>query len=424
MFLLYNVLVAVLAPLWLPWMWLRARRRADPPNWAERFGNYPFKSGKGVKRVWFHAVSVGEVIAAKPILRAVKEGLPDHEIVLSVTTSSGHKTAEDQAVGLYDHLVYFPVDVLRYQMAAMTRVRPSVVAIMETELWLNFLWIAKQLGARTLLVNGRISDRNFSKSKHLAFFYRSLFRLVDRVLAQSEEDRERLVALGAKGVEVFGNSKFDQALEGLDGDASELRKELGLPPNRKVIVIGSTRDEEEERLVIEAVRQLGAGSVSVIHAPRHVERGEAIAERAAKVLGGAARRSLGETGDYLVLDTYGELAKAYALADVVVVGGGFSDLGGQNIIQPLALGKPVLHGPHMQNFREAADAAQQAGATRVCADSDVLASEMRRLLADEAERKRMGEAASRLIRASAGAGKRYAEAIIQEAIAVEKGLKK
>lgn len=415
MFLLYNLVLTFTALFWVPWMLLRTAKRAEKPNWDERTGKYPITYSKGAKRVWLHAVSVGEVVAAQPILKELRSLLPDYQIVLSVTTSSGHRIAREQATGLYDHLVYFPLDVPRFQLIAMRSVRPHVVAIMETELWLNFLWAAKVVGARTLVLNARISDRSFPRARWFAFFYRSLFEKVDRVLAQSEQDRVRLSALGAKNVEVFGNCKFDQALEALDTDPGAVREELKIPGGRKVIVIGSTRGEDEEALVIEAIRKIGLAGTVVVHAPRHLERVPELCREVEKAFAHVARRSLGETGDYIVLDTYGELAKVYAIADVVVVGGGFGDYGGQNILQPLALGKPVLHGPHMQNFRDASLAASKAGATLLCSTADDLAEALSSLLGDDEKRSTMGDAAAQMIRASAGASRRYAEAIAAEA---------
>ncbi len=413
MFLLYNLLLTIFSPFWVPWMLWRSSRRKEKPNWAERQGDFPIKPEKGAKRLWIHAVSVGEVVAALPVLRRVRAKLPDHEIVLSVTTSSGHQTAREKAADLFDHLVYFPLDVPRFQVAAMSRVRPRAVVIMETELWFNFLWAARSFRATTLLINGRISDRSFARARFFRFFFRSMLRNVDRCLMQSERDVDRIAALGATSAEAFGNCKFDEAADGLDADPDEWRANLGLIPNRPVLVIGSTRSESEEALVLDAVAKVGLDRIQVIHAPRHLERAESLASEVAKRFGSSARRSRGQSGAYLILDTYGELNKVYSTADLVVIGGGFDDLGGQNLIQPLAHGKPVLHGPHMQNFRDVADSAQRAGATRTCADANELAAEFETLLQDEAIRRQMGEAAAQWVRANLGASERYAEAIAQ-----------
>lgn len=411
MFLLYNFLLTILSPIWVPWMLVRSARRAEKPNWAERQGDFPIKADKDSRRIWIHAVSVGEVVASIPILRELRGLLPGHEIVLSVTTSSGHQTARQQAAEWIDHLVYFPIDVPRFQLAAMSRVRPKVVAVMETELWLNFLWAAKEFDVATLLINGRISDRSFPRAKRFGWFYRNLLGYVDQCLMQTQQDVERILLLGAQSARKLGNAKFDQALDAVGGDASRWRTELGLPPDRPVVVVGSTRGEEEEAFVLEAIQKLGNSRVSVVHAPRHLERVPELAEAVQARFGRVGLRSKGEGGSYVLLDTYGELAQVYAVADIVVVGGGFANHGGQNLLQPLALGKPVLHGPHMQNFAEVAAAAREVGATRVCDTPGELANALRELIEAPACRLKMGRAAGAFIADNAGASRRYAEAI-------------
>lgn len=413
MFLLYNLILTLFSPFWVPWMLWRASKRKEKPNWRERSGDFEIKPDKTKRRIWVHAVSVGEVVAVMPILRLTKQKLPNHEIVLSVTTSSGHQTAREKANGLFDHLVYFPIDVPRFQVAAMSRIRPEVVAVMETELWFNFLWAAKSFRAKTLLINGRISDRSFARSRKFKFFFQALLKNVDRCLMQTGADRERVLALGAPEAEVLGNCKFDQALEGLDADPGEWKKELGLDSRRPVLVIGSTRSESEENLVLDAIASVGLETIQVVHAPRHLERAAPLAEEVQRRFGVSARRSLKEKGAYLILDTYGELNSVYSVADVVVIGGGFDDLGGQNLIQPLAHGKPVLHGPHMQNFRDSAEMARAAGASRVCTTAEELAKTIGSLLENEPARRQMGEAARQLVQENLGASERYADAIYQ-----------
>jgi 3-deoxy-D-manno-octulosonic-acid transferase len=377
------------------------------------------------RRIWVHAVSVGEVVAATPILRELRATLPAHEILLSVTTSSGHQTAREKAAGLFDHLVYFPIDVARFQLAAIQRVRPDVVAIMETELWMNFLWAAKTFDVRTVLMNGRISDRSFPRSRKLRFFYQALLKDVDRCLMQSETDAERIRALGAREAEVLGNCKFDQAVEGLDADPEEWRRQLGLEPGRPVVVVGSIRAEEFAFLA-QAIANFRTPHWIV--APRHLERTKELVDKllSAEFTGDAPSasiglRSEGKSGDVIILDTYGELAKVYSVADVTVVGGGFANLGGQNILQPLAHGKPVLYGKHMQNFRDVAAMATEAGAGAVCETPNALNTEIEKLLGDTAARTRMGIAAAELVRRNVGASRRYAEAIADEVVRGGKG---
>lgn len=414
MYWLYNILIILFAPIWAPWMWWRARKRKEQPNWAERQGKLDLPARKDGKRIWVHAVSVGEVIASLPVLRETKQRLPDYEIVLSVTTSSGHQTAEDQADGLYDHLIYMPIDLARFQLSAMQQVRPSVVVVMETELWFNFLWAAKIFDAKTLLVNGRISDRSYPRSRKLAFFYRSLLKEMDRCLMQTETDAARIKELGGQNVEVMGNTKFDQAAE----TASALT--LALDPNKLTVVVGSTRDEFEERYVVDELKPL-MDRIQVIHAPRHIERAEALGTYVANTIGSTAYRAKEESGPYLILDTYGELAGAYGVADVAIIGGGFSNLGGQNLIQPLAQGVPVIHGPHMQNFRDVAEMAQKVGATITCLEPGELTRAVQSLIEQPDLRQRMGQAAQSLVQQNLGASARYADAIAAAAIAADAG---
>jgi 3-deoxy-D-manno-octulosonic-acid transferase len=334
---------------------------------------------------------------------------------LSVTTSSGHQTAREAEPGLFDHLVYFPIDVARFQLSAMQKVRPDVVAVMETELWMNCLWAAKVMGARTVLVNGRISDKNFRISRHLRFYYKALLKDMDKCLMQSQFDLERIQFLGAKDATVLGNIKFDQAVQGLDADPAEWKQKLVLDVSKPTLIFGSTRGVEEERLVIQAVKLVGADRVNVIHAPRHLERVDALAAMVREEMGSVALRSKGESGPYMILDTYGELSSIYCVADVVVIGGGFENLGGQNLIQPLAHGKPVLHGPHMQNFRDSSAMADACGAAQICSTADELAAAIRALLDDPVKRQAMGNAAKQLVQENLGATRRYAEAIAMEA---------
>lgn len=415
MFVLYNLLLTLFSPIWLPWMIWRARQRKETVNWKERQGSYKLPPRGDRRRVWFHAVSVGEVVAALPVLRELRDVLPTHDIVLSVTTSSGHQTARDQAEGLYDHLIYFPIDVARFQLAAMQQVRPDVVVIMETELWMNFLWAAKTFDARTMLINGRISDRSFPRSQKIAFFYRALLANVDRCLMQSATDVERIKALGAKSAEVLGNTKFDQGMDGVTADPAYWRKQLGVAESRPVVLVGSLRLEEFEFFAASLTDELLASAQWIV-APRHIEK-VADLERALGSRSLTLRSKGGtlESSGVLILDSYGELAQLYAIADVAIVGGGFANLGGQNVIQPLAVGLPVIHGPHMQNFRDVASLASHAGASKIASTPAELGAAVRELLADATERKKMGLAASELVKQNLGASRRYAQAIAHEA---------
>jgi len=420
MFFLYNFLVPILSPIWAPWMLFRSWRRKEQPVWKERTGTYNFaKPDPDRPRLWLHAVSVGEVIAALPILRELKSRGENIEVVLSVTTSSGHQTAREQAKGLADHLIYFPIDVLRFQMSAMQQMQPKVVAIMETELWMNHLWSAKVFDAETFLINGRISDRAFPRSSKIRPFYQTLFKSLDHALMQTPRDAERITSLGAKGVEVLGNSKFDQAAAMASKSPNEWRAELGVEPGRKCVTVGSMRAEEFAS-VGPALIDLARQGIQVVVAPRHLER----APELLAVLGPETpRRSEGGrmAGNLLILDTYGELGEVYGIADLAVIGGGFADLGGQNLIQPMALGVPVVCGPHMQNFRDVAEAAVTAGAA-VFSSAATLADDVRRLLDDPERRAAASASARELVTTNLGASARYVDALLRAITAGSKNV--
>lgn len=407
MIFLYGLLQVLLAPIWVPWMWWRARKRGGAMDWGERTGNLRIQLDMGRPRIWFHAVSVGEVIAARPILREIRALRPDAQIVLSVTTTSGHDTARSQAEGLYDHLVFFPIDIARFVLAALMRVKPTVVAIMETELWMNFLAVGKNLRAHTMLINGRISNRSFPRSMRLKFFYNALLSNLDECLMQTEMDASRIRDLGARSAEVVGNCKFDEALP-TGKNRAEWRAELAITEEDFVIVIGSTRGADEERIILEALAPMRE-EIKIIFAPRHLER----ADEVAAAIGTVARRSRGETGPLLLLDTYGELSSVYAAADVAIIGGSFAPYGGQNLIQALGQGVPVLHGPHMDNFQSAAREAIDAGASRMVeASAESLRAAILELRENAPLRLQMGAAGRRLVETSAGASRRYAQAIV------------
>jgi 3-deoxy-D-manno-octulosonic-acid transferase len=415
MFLLYNLVLTILSPFWIAWMLFRTAQRKEKPIWGERFGNYPFEFRKDRKRIWIHAVSVGEVVATIPVLKQLKSLLPDYDLVLSVTTSSGHQTAIDRAKGLYDYLVYFPIDVTRFALVAMQRVQPAVVLTIDTELWRNFVFAAKAFRATTMLVNGRISDRSFPLAHFFRFFYRDLLKDVDICLMQTQVDADRITALGGHNVSLMGNVKFDQAVDGLDADPVEWREKLNLRTGLPVIVIGSTRGAEEEAFVLKGIRDYGFEKLAVIHAPRHLERVPDLVALATKEGAQVARRSKGETGNYIILDTYGELGQVYSVADIAIIGGGFAKLGGQNLMQPLAHGKPVIHGPFMHNFRDVAQLASEAGATRTVRTPAELTACLSELLEAPDLRQRMGEAATAIIAKNTGASERCARAIAEAA---------
>lgn len=415
MFWLYNIFLLVTSPIWIPILIVKARRRGPAPIWRELQGNYAIEPRSGGKRVWIHAVSLGEVMAAKVIVAKLAAIAPHLEIVVTSTTSTGLEAARKH-LGEYATAVFaFPIDVARFQLAALTRVRPSVCVVVETELWMNFLTIAKNMGIRTMVVNGRISPRSFRRSRWIRFFMRAVTAKLDRCLVQTERDAERFAAYGATSLEVMGNAKFDQAALSPSLTPDEWRVELGIPRGFQALVIGSTRSPEEEEFVLSALSKLDLSRTAVVWAPRHPERAPAILAAVSDAMDATpARRSNGEKGTFLVLDTVGELAEVYSIADVVVVGGGFGGHGGQNILQPLAHGKPVIHGIHMDNFAEVVAQTTAIGASQMVSSPEELGKAIVDLLEDDSKRQDMGEAARQFVSRNLGASERYAQAIAEE----------
>lgn len=412
----YNLLLILLFPLLLPWLlWRRAKGKEDAARWGERWGAYPDLAAPGkTPRIWLHAVSVGETMAAAAVLRALRERFPDAHILLTTITVTGQEVAAKRPEA--DTVLYFPLDFPWAARRALDRARPDLVLLMEGEIWPNFLVAARRGGARIAVVNGRLSDRKLPQWRRIAPLIAGGLRAVDRFAMQSDEDARRIVSLGVdpQRVGVLGNTKFDESSVPLDAPArAALRRDLGIPAAAPVLVCGSTREstvggEDEEALVARAVLRIRERfpELHLVVAPRHVERADAVVA----ALPGAARRSRGEQGPDLVLDTYGELARVYAVADVAFVGGSLVPWGGQSVFQPLAQGVPALFGPHMNNQRDIAALARSEGVGFEVADADGLAEAVCRLLSlPAAERADLSHRARALIERNQGAAGRCAD---------------
>jgi 3-deoxy-D-manno-octulosonic-acid transferase len=283
---------------------------------------------------------------------------------------------------------------------------------METELWFNMLFWAKEVGAKVMLVNGRLSPKSTNTYAWVSPYPKACFRLMDRVLMQTQEYADRARFLGARDPEVIGNTKFDAQIEIDPGARESWRTELGIPADAMCVVVGSTRSDEEEALVIGALQAADTGELYVVHAPRHPDTAKGLSDAAARAFSSVGFRSKRDHARYLVLDTFGELSQVYSAADIAIVGGGFGNTGGQNIIEPMAHGKPVLHGANMFNFAEVARLSLTAGATRECVDQAALTLALKELIQDPALREKMGASGRELVQANAGASQKYAEAIL------------
>ena len=387
----------------------------------ERWGHLPDGIDPGGRpSIWIHAVSVGEVQAARTLIAGLRDRYPGHRLWLSTTTRTGRAVAA--GIEAVDGLFYFPLDLPPAVDRVLDRVRPVLFIAVDTELWPNLLRRCARRGVRTVLVNGRISDRSYPRYRLVRRWFRRVLADMDRCCAQSDESARRLVDLGAPAerVVVTGNLKFDALPAPRPGSApgdGDLLRALGVAADRPVLVAASTHPGEEGP-VLDAFRRLRArapGLVLVL-APRHPERGAEAAALAAKRGLAAVRRSRppddGAGGaDVVVLDTVGELPALFRVATVVFVGGSLVPAGGHNVIEPASWGRPVVFGPHMENFAEIAELFLANRAARRVASAVELAPVLAGLLADPRRRAELGTAARSLVEANRGAAARSLDEI-------------
>jgi 3-deoxy-D-manno-octulosonic-acid transferase len=396
MYLLYEVALYLVLILGLPFFLLR---RKYASTFSERMGHY--RTASRGHDVWIHAVSVGETLAAKPVVDEIVRMRPETTIVFTTTTATG----QAQAKRLFPAatVTYFPLDFSVAVKRFLNHHRPKLFAAMETEIWPNATRLVAARGMRLVLANGRISDRSFPRYRMARPIVARVLRHYDAILAREAQDAERFRAIGAEGVEVAGNVKFDYVPDErpLDFDL------LALAAGRPIIVLGSTMEGEDEALLPE-VLPLGA---FVVVAPRKPERFDVVAGLAA-----FARRStcpLPPAPRALLLDTIGELARVYRHATVAFIGGSLVPTGGHNPIEPAAVGVPVCFGPHMSNFREIASVFLRNGAAREVSNAKEAAAFMRQMIDDPATRRAMGERGRRTVEENRGAAERTARRIVE-----------
>jgi len=399
MFLLYEALLVLGLLLALPYFLITGILRGKYlANFPERMGF--FRSPASTHDLWIHAVSVGETIAARPVVDEILRRRPQTSIVFTTTTITG----QAQARRLFPHatITYFPFDFAMSVKRFLAHHRPRAFATMETEIWPNATRLSRARGLRLLLANGRISDRSFPRYRLARPIVARVLRHYERILAREETDRERFVAIGARAeaVEVSGNVKFDYV-----PDERPLEFPLEeLAAGRKVLVLASTMPGEDE-LLIPAAQALKDWLVIV--APRKPERFELVA---ALLPEGSVRRSSFAVGrsSFLLLDSIGELARVFRHADAAFIGGSLlPGVGGHNPIEAGAVSVPVCFGPYMSNFREiAATFLRHDAASEVRSAAEVVAFAAR---ADEA----MGERARQVVEQNRGAAARTANRIIE-----------
>ncbi len=412
--LLYNIAIFLLLPFILGWFFLRQFGGKKLRGWKEKMGLAP----RGEGAIWVHAVSVGETMAAKPIVENLKRLVEEKEIYLSVTTTTGMETAKRHLRDLAK-LFYFPLDIFPCPLIALRRLKPRVIALVETEVWPNLIFWARLLNIPLLLVNGRISDDSLVKMRALKFFFAPLLEQMT-LFMQSERDAKRAFQSGGRNVKVVGNSKFDQVALSKDLSKLEnLKNLLKIEEDEEILVAGSTHPGEEE-MVLDAYwnARLSFPHLRLILAPRHPERMEEVESLLSKRGFTYVKRSrlpleALDKNAVILIDTVGELFTLYGLCTVAFVGGSLVPKGGHNILEPLAWGKPVLFGPYMHNFRDITDLAKQAEVGIEVRNSKELSEKVKALLGEASLRKEIAKSAERLIETMQGASKAYAQAIAE-----------
>jgi 3-deoxy-D-manno-octulosonic-acid transferase len=433
MYFLYRVLTAVGMLVLAPCFALRGWRRGDP--WRalrERLGILPAEisartvatSGIGLGgaeipkdgAVWIHAVSVGEVLAAQPLVEGLKRRYPGRLIFVSTTTETGQRLARERLQSA-DGVLYFPLDWVVAVRRAIRTIRPAVVIIMETEIWPNFLREARRGGVPVIFANARISERSFARFLRWKFavgeFFAQALNDASVFLAQTAEDAKRLNEMGApeERIEVTGNLKYDSEPPVIGPFSLWLKDEVARQDRWPVIVAGSVVEGEEEAVIAayDAVQRQWRRALLIL-APRKPDRFDAAAVIVG--VGGwhVVRRSaldlaapLDENADVLLLDSIGELAGLYSMADAVFVGGSLVRAGGHNILEPAWFGRPPIFGTSMENFREMAAQFLDARAGIQVRSSEQLGKVWVQMIEDDAARERMGKAARELSERNRGA---------------------
>ena len=416
MYSLYSALVLAVAVIASPWFVYQALRyKKYVGSLRQRMGYLPVSFNMDADRsIWIHAVSVGEVLTARPLISDLKRRYPELRMFLSTTTLAGQQLARRNVQDV-DAVFYFPFDLGIFVRRTLNLVRPRLFVMMETEIWPNLLRECRARGIKTAIVNGRLSPKSFPRYRMVRPMMRRVLDDIDKFCVQSEESARRFIELGADPgrVVVTGSLKFDSldlpstALQARARD--RVLRYFRVPPSRPVIMAGSTM-KGEEAAVFRAFRRVRstAPNALLILAPRNPER-FAEAEQLARAEGWkVARRSdlaidAEPRVDIVVLDTIGELATLYQVATVVFVGGSLVATGGHNVLEPAVFGKPIIFGPHMENFFEIADTFVSNGGGVQIAGEHELEEAFISLMGDPVRRARLGAAARALVEANRGA---------------------
>ncbi|MDD8027430.1 MAG: glycosyltransferase N-terminal domain-containing protein [Acidobacteriota bacterium] len=419
-YVLYSLLLALALAVLFPAYALKLRfGRGEALHLAERLGfRLPARPAADRPLLWIHAVSVGEVLSLPSLVSAIKAAHPDWLVAVSVLTDSGFRVAKER-LAMADGLFFIPLDFRFSVRRVMRRLAPDCLVLAESEFWPRLLREAGRRAVPVLLINGRISTKTAARMKKLKPLVRRAFAPVNRFLVQTERDRTRLLEAGlpAGRIEVAGNLKCEVRLPAMfPENIASARTELGLPAGEALVVAGSIHPGEE-KLLLPALQQARRDGVPVrlVLAPRHPEKFAGLEKdwpAEDLVFMRRSRFRPGEPWNVLILDTIGELARSYALADAAFVGGSLVPWGGQNLLEPAFYGKPVYFGPHMDNFAALAEAFVLDGGARIVRTADDLKAMF--VSAGSAEAKNAGERARSVLASLSGATERTLAAVERE----------
>ena len=421
MYPIYNLLLNIAFVISLPYLLLRAV--LSKCEALERMGRLPrekikFLSNKNV--IWLHAASVGEVKALSTIMPELKNINPGYSLIVSVITESGKKEAE-RILKQVDFIFHAPIDLKKFVSRTLICLNPCALILVETELWPNLIKEAKKRKCWVALINGRISGKSFSKYLLLKSLFSETLSNVDLFCMQSGEDMERIKKLGADPdrIKVLKNLKFDRMITQISEiDKNALKKKLSIPDDLKVMVGGSIRSGEEE-ILVRVFKRLKENyrDLVLLLAPRHLDRMKKIERMLSHQNVDFVRRNELDgkaplkNQKVILLDTMGELARIYAIADVAFVGGSLVPIGGHNLLEPAACGVGVIFGPYVDHFKTAADLLLQSGGGIKVKNEEDLYTRVLDLLKDEDKRKRMGKAAQEVIKGKSGVSQKTAQLI-------------
>jgi len=422
---LYNILFSVLFLLSTPYyffrMWRRGSNQKDFPwkkNFTQRFGKYDSKLKQAITnrhRLWMHAVSVGEVNVSTQLIQAMETRLPNLKIIISTTTTTAMEGLQSK---LPSHVskIYYPIDRRVWVSRALGTIRPEAVVLVEAEIWPNFLWRANQMGIPIFLINARLSQKSYRGYKRFGFLFRPIFASFTGVGAQNEEDAAKLRALGCRpeAIQIVGNLKFDAAPleEKRPLDVRAMLQQLGVAADARVIVGGSTH-AGEEAILAEQFSQLRRKipGLFLVLVPRHMERSREIGKQLERCgIKFAYRKEITARTQYrpgeiecLIVNTTGELKYFYEPATVVFIGKSLTAKGGQNPIEPAALGKPTVFGPNMQNFADVVRCFLAKDAAVQVRNASELEGALVDLLFDATRREQLSRNALEVVRENQGA---------------------